>query len=73
MLHKIAKMTRGNQREKDRERAANRKAAGPKEKMSQGDMIKKKMNDAEIMRQKQQKALEKKAQEEAEKKQASKK
>lgn len=66
-------MTRGNQREKDRERAANRKAAGPKEKLSQGDMLKKKMNDAEIMRQKQQKALEKKAQDDAAKKSGAKK
>lgn len=61
-------MTRGNQRDKDRERAQARKERGPKEKMSGGDLIKKKMTDAEIMRQKQAKALEKKAQEEKEKK-----
>ncbi|ORY05446.1 hypothetical protein K493DRAFT_345047 [Basidiobolus meristosporus CBS 931.73] len=53
-------MTRGNQREKDRERAA-KKAAKNAKSNKDGSFKKRAESDAEIMRQKQQKALEAKA------------
>ncbi len=55
-------MTRGNQREIDRARAQKRaeKKGGEK----QGDFQKRKLTDAEIMREKQKKAEEKKQKEE---------
>ena len=59
-------MTRGNQRDIDRERAQKRsdkKAAGEKH----GDLQKRKLTDAEAMREKQKKAEEKKQKEEEDK------
>lgn len=53
-------MTRGNQREIDRERAKKRQDAAPKKKESGETLVSKKEKDAEIMRQKQEKALAKK-------------
>ena len=49
-------MTRGNQREIDRARAQARNAKNAKQKDSQGDRLLNKMNDADIMREKQRKA-----------------
>jgi len=65
-------MTRGDQRERDRARAQARKAKQPKknEKGKHGGetLNKKKQTDAEIMREKQKKAEERKAAENAKKK-----
>lgn len=53
-------MTRGNQRDIDRERARKRaEANGPVEK--KGDFSKRRESDAEIMRRKQEEALKRKA------------
>eukprot|EP00274_Cyanoptyche_gloeocystis_P003131 CAMPEP_0196655636 /NCGR_PEP_ID=MMETSP1086-20130531/5387_1 /TAXON_ID=77921 /ORGANISM="Cyanoptyche gloeocystis , Strain SAG4.97" /LENGTH=64 /DNA_ID=CAMNT_0041988051 /DNA_START=46 /DNA_END=240 /DNA_ORIENTATION=+ len=53
-------MTRGNQRETDRARAQARvEKNAPKE--SQGDLTKRRERDAQIMKEKQKQALEKKA------------
>lgn len=54
-------MTRGNQRDIDRERAKKRSEKGTKDK--KGDFEKRKMTDAEIMRAKQKMAEEKKQEE----------
>jgi len=55
-------MTRGNQREMDRQRAQARAAKNSaKEKMSAGDLLKKKESDADAMRRKQQAADAKRA------------
>ena len=54
-------MTRGNQRDLDRERARKRQEANaPSGK--KGDFIKRRESDAEIMRRKQEEAMEKKQQ-----------
>ena len=46
-------MTRGNQRDIDRERAKKRQEKNaPKDKQSQGDIISKKLTDADKMREK---------------------
>jgi len=57
-------MTRGNQREVDRERARARAAMPGATKLSGSEQMKKIANDAEIMRQKQAAALAKKEVEE---------
>lgn len=49
-------MTRGNQREVDRARAAARNAKKPQTKESGQDQLKKKMSDADKMREKQRRA-----------------
>jgi len=59
-------MTRGDQRERDRERARKRLEQLNKSKNSEGNAFKKRQeHDAEVMRLKQQKAREKKAAETA--------
>lgn len=58
-------MTRGNQRDIDRERA--RKRHEKQEKAKTNDFSKRKLTDADIMREKQKKAEEKKQKEEEEK------
>jgi len=57
-------MTRGNQREVDRQRAAARRAKQPKESSKEGNSaVKRQQRDAEIMREKQKQAMEKKSEE----------
>jgi len=53
-------MTRGDQRERDRERAKKRSDNGPKTNISASNLRKKQESDADIMRLKQLKAQEKK-------------